>query len=94
MTFTGSPRTSTAHWRRLRRLVLERDGHRCVLPDCPYLDDPLEVDHIVRPDQGGTDDPTNLRTLCLTHHRRKTSAEGRAARLKLARPAEKHPGLR
>jgi 5-methylcytosine-specific restriction endonuclease McrA len=53
------------------------------------------VDHIVNRAAGGTDDETNLWSLCIHHHLVKTSREGNAARHRLreARPPERHPGL-
>jgi 5-methylcytosine-specific restriction protein A len=45
--------------------VLTRDSHRCVLcgRPCPHPRH-HDVDHIVPRSQGGTDDGSNLRTLC------------------------------
>lgn len=48
-----------------RRLVLGRDGHACVL--CGSTQQ-LEVDHIVRYIDGGSNEPENLRTLCYPCH--------------------------
>lgn len=57
---------------RLRRQVLERDGHACVScgrgPD-PHLRIWLEVDHIVPLEAGGQSELDNLRTLCNECHR-------------------------
>ncbi|WP_419932026.1 HNH endonuclease [Candidatus Poriferisodalis sp.] len=59
--------TNTAQWKRTRRIVLDRDGHRCV--DCG-LDGALHVHHIVprhvRPDL--IYDPDNCETLCFGCH--------------------------
>ncbi|MGI8594027.1 MAG: HNH endonuclease [Solirubrobacteraceae bacterium] len=41
-----------------------RDGHRCRV--CGEL--ATEVDHIVRVIDGGTDHPSNCRSLCAAHH--------------------------
>lgn len=52
-------------WRRVRLEVLERDGHKCRLRmrKCTGVAD--QVDHIVRPDDGGSFfDPSNLRASC------------------------------
>ena len=62
----------SARWRRVRRLAVERDGHRCVL--CGSGDHP-HVDHI---DGQGLDGPhafelSNLRTLCRSCHSRHTA---------------------
>lgn len=94
----GNPRTTTPQWRRLRRLILERDGYTCQATDCPDRSRPAdEVDHI----DGNhlNDNPANLRAIhdnpC---HRRKSSAEGNAEQARLRalrrRPVEQHPGLR
>jgi len=55
---------STRSWRRLRAIVLARDGHRCRVCGQPAA----EVDHIIRVIDGGTDHPSNLRSLCREHH--------------------------
>lgn len=60
------------HWQILRRMVLERDGYKCSQCNSRRR---LEVDHIVPVDDGGTDDPDNLQTLCRNCHIRKTRAE-------------------
>jgi 5-methylcytosine-specific restriction endonuclease McrA len=45
----------------IRAIVLERDGHACVL--CDAKED-LTLDHIFPHVEGGSDDPVNLRVLC------------------------------
>ena len=93
MTWQGNPRTSSPHWRQLRRGTLERDGYRCHYCGQPGAD---EVDHLVPLSAGGTDHPANLaaihRSPC---HARKSSVEGNEARWKNRRnrPTEPHPGL-
>ena len=54
--------------RRVKPVILARDGHACVICGAEYL---LEVDHIVPIARGGTNAPQNLRTLCKTCNRRK-----------------------
>lgn len=51
--------------RRVRREVLTRDGHACT--KCGSAES-LEVDHIVRYIDGGSHEPSNLRTLCADCH--------------------------
>jgi hypothetical protein len=52
----------------LRALVLERDGHRCIV--CHRADGKLDTHHL-RPRQGGdTDVITNMVTVCPACHRR------------------------
>lgn len=82
-----------ADWPARRQRILQRDGHRCTWNEqgqrCTATTS-LEVDHI-HPGDDHTD--TNLRTLCGPHHRRKSSAEGNAARPKRRRQPPAHPGL-
>lgn len=51
-----------------------------------------EVDHV---NPGDNHDLSNLQAICSWHHGKKSSAEGRAAKIKLEpryRKPEKHPG--
>lgn len=51
--------------RRLRWLILERDGHRCVYCGAgPINGAQLTIDHVIPVIDGGTDDPDNLVTAC------------------------------
>jgi hypothetical protein len=59
---------------RLRRQILERDGGTCQMCGSAAGEDSgcepgkrcrLQVDHIVPISQGGTDDPSNLRSVCV-----------------------------
>lgn len=65
-------------YRRVRAAAMARDQHRC--QDCgrPVRDDPTlpladraAVDHDQRLAEGGSDDLSNLRTLCAPCNRRK-----------------------
>ena len=49
----------------VRKRVLERDGEKCVW--CGSTRE-LEIDHIVRYADGGSNEPDNLRTLCHRCH--------------------------
>lgn len=97
-------------WHRTRARIRRRDGHQCVatLDDigAAYYDRPAgtrcpggadHVDHILNDAAGGSDDESNLQSLCAWHHGRKSSAEGNAAkavtRSQARRPPERHPGL-
>lgn len=66
MTSALRRRGSTARWRRLRAWVLERDHHTCQKISggriCGAYAD--TVGHIVRRENGGGDDPVNLRAEC------------------------------
>jgi len=79
--YAAHPRVRITYpgWRKLRRLILERD---------PVCRDPsgctrpaTDVDHVVARRAGGTDDPPNLRGLCHRHHSSKTArVDGRWGR--------------
>lgn len=64
-----------AEWDALKRSVKARDGNKCVkcgitseqVKSVPGLY--LEVDHIIRLADGGTNRMTNLQTLCSVCHR-------------------------
>jgi 5-methylcytosine-specific restriction protein A len=76
-------------WPAVRWAVLVRDGQVCTfrmphpslpgrLLQCGLL--ATTVDHIISKSQGGTDHPSNLQSLCATHHASKSGREGRRAR--------------
>lgn len=71
-------RLDPRRWRRVRRLVLDRDGWRCRA--CGKASG-LQVDHVVPIDKGGAEfDPANLQSLCGGRngcHARKTAGENR-----------------
>lgn len=75
-------------WPAIRRRILRRDAYVCHVCGQPGAD---QVDHIIR---GDDHSDTNLAAIhdnpC---HRRKSSAEGHAARPRRRRQADKHPGL-
>lgn len=52
---------------KLRKAVLERDGHRC--QRCERRTDALAIHHIHRHAEGGPDSLQNLLTLCSPCHR-------------------------
>jgi len=56
----------------LKQLVRERDGNRCIWPECPSHSDsaaPLNVHHVIPEKYDGSDEPSNLVTLCVPHHK-------------------------
>lgn len=68
-------------WMRLRDAVLRRDFGLCCCEDCALLVVPLpasEVDHIVELTDGGTDSMSNLRSMNVDCHLRKTNAARKA----------------
>lgn len=68
------PGGGTTAWQKLRARVLARDGHRCQACGASA---PLQVDHIVPRQHGGSDALSNLQTLCQPCHQRKTLEERR-----------------
>jgi 5-methylcytosine-specific restriction protein A len=58
-------------WERIRRVVLDEE------PDCRICGAPAtDVDHILNRARGGSDDRSNLRSLCSACHRGVTSSQG------------------
>ena len=65
-------------WQQVRRRVLVRDKHQCRACKRKGIYVPAgEVDHIVPKSQGGSDDLSNLESLCRTCHQVKTQGESR-----------------
>lgn len=52
----------------VRRLVMRRDGGRCVVPGCRCASF-VDVHHIVPRAEGGSHEPANLVVMCAAHHR-------------------------
>lgn len=48
-----------------RKAIYKRDGYRCALCDSPRG---LQIHHIMKRSQGGSNDPHNLITLCMYCH--------------------------
>ena len=80
-------------WARLRARVLARDAGICqpCLAD-GHVHQGTEVDHRIPKAQGGTDDESNLQTICRARHRAKTAAEAAAGRGHVAPPADAPTG--
>jgi 5-methylcytosine-specific restriction protein A len=68
-------------WRRVRDAYI-RENPICEWPGCSAPAE--EVDHIIRVkvDPSRRLDPTNLRALCLPHHRSRTGRDGGRARVR------------
>ena len=62
-------------WRRLKEKIHLRDNWTC--QHCRRVTTQLELDHIVNVAQGGTDDESNLQSLCPPCHKDKTLKESR-----------------
>lgn len=63
-------------WRRKREAVLKRDSYLCV--PCKQLNRTTlasEVDHVVPQSEGGSDEDSNLQSICEACHKAKTQAE-------------------
>lgn len=58
--------------KRLRLLILERDGYKCCLCGKTAKETKLEVDHKIPVAKGGTDSLNNLWTLCIDCNRGKS----------------------
>ena len=69
-------------WRRIRDQILLRDLYTCQHCRQVFKPKDLVCDHIVNTAQGGTDEPTNLQTLCNPCHDKKTHAESMAGGIK------------
>lgn len=81
---SSSARGYGGRWRLLRQQVLERDSYLCC--ECARVgrvSAASDVDHIVPKSQGGTDDLSNLQSLCPSCHRAKTQAESQGGRSKV-----------
>ncbi|WP_151838078.1 MULTISPECIES: HNH endonuclease [unclassified Acinetobacter] len=63
-------------WRRLKHMAHVRDEWTCC--SCGRVTMDLECDHIVNKAQGGTDDLSNLQSLCYNCHEKKNRAESKA----------------
>ena len=62
-------------WRRLKAKIHLRDLYTCQC--CGLVTMELELDHIVNVAQGGTDDESNLQSLCSPCHLKKTISESK-----------------
>ena len=60
-------------WRRLKAKIHLRDLYTC--KHCGLVTMSLELDHIINIAQGGTDDESNLQSLCPPCHLKKTITE-------------------
>lgn len=50
--------------RNLRRMVIERDGARCVFCDEDLTDKEIHLDHVIPESQGGSTTMSNLQVTC------------------------------
>jgi 5-methylcytosine-specific restriction endonuclease McrA len=73
----AKPKPLGRAWRAMRLRVFRRDGYRCRV--CGRLCARPECDHIVARANGGSDNESNLQTLCHDCHEKKTIRESHAA---------------
>ena len=76
---TSSSYYRGSEWFAIRKAVLLRDEYKCAVCGLIVMDMP-QVDHIIPRRAGGSDDPSNLQTLCMTHHSQKTARENAGGR--------------
>ncbi len=69
----GSPSNRSLSSRE-RNAILERDGHQCTRCGGRVK---LQVDHIIPRSRDGSNDPSNLQTLCTPCHKVKTARDRR-----------------
>lgn len=62
-------------WRRLKAKIHLRDKYTCQC--CGVVTMELELDHIVNVAQGGSDEESNLQSLCVPCHKEKTLKDSR-----------------
>ena len=60
----------------LRRLVLRRDGWRCLWCGISFTESRLQVDHVIPWSAGGSDRTDNLRALCEPCNRERSNRRG------------------
>lgn len=72
---------NSREWYTLRKQALVRDAWQCQACGRLCADKrEAQVDHIIPKSQGGRDELSNLQTLCIRCHGRKTVAESRPVR--------------
>ncbi len=82
-----------ADWEERRLTVLRESGYRCEVTmrdGSRCRDKATDVDHR---EAGDDHSHGNLQAICTWHHRRKSSREGNAARVRTHRDKGLHPGL-
>ena len=58
-------------WQELRQYVYERDGGLCQYCDQPTRLDECHIHHVLELNEGGTNHPSNLKTLCNPCHKKR-----------------------
>lgn len=88
---SGTSRTGTPAWKRLRRIARTALPYECARCHIDGADVPLELDHIIPVAEGGSDELDNAMWLCIPCHKVKTQAEAKRGR---ARQPRRRPGVR
>lgn len=61
-------------WRKIRDYILKRDNYHClVCAKKNRVSVATQVDHIISKSVGGTDDYSNLQSICVSCHKHKTA---------------------
>lgn len=71
-----TPRIRGDKWVKTRQTALLEGGFTCV--DCGHVSMDNQIDHDTPLEQGGSNDPSNLRVRCIPCHAAKTKAEAKA----------------
>ena len=70
---SSSDRGYGAEWRKVRDAFLAKHPYCRICEDEGKQERATDVDHIVPRRKGGTDEPSNLQSLCKHHHSTKTA---------------------
>jgi 5-methylcytosine-specific restriction protein A len=89
---SASARGYGSQWRRLRDQVIAAHPFCSNCRHRGSKDNPLSVDHIVQREHGGSDDPSNLRVLCLDCNKRRPRGRVVAPSLSAQAPTHDDPG--
>lgn len=84
----------SAEYRRNRPIAMRRDKWRCQLRYQGCTGTASQCDHIIRPEDGGSNDLANLRAVCKTCHGKRTAEQGNEARKGKPKNADPAPTSR
>lgn len=73
----ATQRTRGNKWMRMRAKWLSKHPLCCMCQAEGYVTAAREVDHVVPLWEGGADDESNFQSLCIEHHKAKTSEEAK-----------------
>ena len=86
---SASARGYNHNWSKIRGMQLRREPLCRECKAAGFVVEATMVDHIIPLEQGGTNEFSNLQSLCQTHHNKKTAAERGSNGLRL----DNVPGL-